>query len=127
MQHPVQNIAGTVAREHPARSIGSVSTRREPHYEYSRLWITKRGYRAAPILPIAIRPALGLRNLCAMDAQTGAAIAIFYFILQDFKQVVTWGLRYWKYCLTYYDGTVDNGSVWLLRLDGITALATSFR
>jgi len=69
-----------------------VSAGREANDQDTRLRVAKRRYGAAPVLPIAIGAAFEFRDLSGMDAQPGAPIAIFYFILEDLEQKFTAGI-----------------------------------
>ena len=75
MQHAVEPVAGFVASEHAAGAVRSMGAGSEPENENARLGIAKTRDRLAPILPIAIGPALDGGNVDTVIAQTRASFA----------------------------------------------------
>ena len=77
-----QEIPGAVPREHSPRAVGAMRGGREADQNKIGFGIAKRRYGTPPIGPVAIRAALGARDLLAIVHQARALAAIRDLTLQ---------------------------------------------
>ena len=75
VQHRIQKIARSVAREQPPCAIRAVRSRRQSQRHHARLRVAERRHGTAPVLPIGIGPPPHPRHLRAMRAQARAKLA----------------------------------------------------
>ena len=64
VEHTVQDVAGAVAREHPAGPIGPVRSGREPQDHDASAGIAEARDRSAPVLLVTISAPLKFRDFC---------------------------------------------------------------
>ena len=70
-----QEIAGSIACEHPAGAVGAVCRRGQPDDQHAGLRIAEAGQRPAPVVVVPERRALLFSHASAVGAQPRTAVA----------------------------------------------------
>jgi hypothetical protein len=87
MQHREHELAGSIAGKRPSSAVGAVRARSQSHDQHPRLRIAEARDGLAPVLVVAISPALLARNLLAVDDEARAAGAGDDFAVEDGEPV----------------------------------------
>ena len=86
VEHLIQDLARTVAGEHPAGPVGTMRARSESQNQDARGRIAERRYGKSPIGLVAVCAPFELRDFCRMPPQTGAAFTGDDFTVEYFQQ-----------------------------------------
>ena len=81
VQSLVEKVAGTIPSEHTARAVCAVSGRRQTDDQQARLGVPKGRDGTAPVVPVAVGPALHLGNAPTVVSKPWAALAGYDLLL----------------------------------------------
>ena len=87
VENPVEDVAGAVAGEHTAGSVGTVSARGESQNQDACSRVAEGRDGESPVGLVAVGAALELRDFRRMPAQAGTTCAGYYLLVKDFQQI----------------------------------------
>lgn len=97
VQRTIQEVAGTISREHTSSTIGAMCSGSEAENQQARGRVAERRYWFSPIFPFEECPAFRRRHFAAVPDQTGATPAVNNFPVQRGKVLfITFGDFKWS-------------------------------
>jgi hypothetical protein len=81
----VEEVAGTISREHTSSTISAMGAWRQADNQQPRRYIAERRNRFTPVVPVEESPAFRDRDFAAVADQARAAFALDYLVIQRDK------------------------------------------